>query len=84
MVLQPPQARVCSRLQSREASSRATQLEADIAQRKEALRQRHWIRLATGLVAQRSAITPHRAWTLAADEASCLSNSRLRIVQDQP
>jgi AmiR/NasT family two-component response regulator len=88
MVLQPPQARVRSCPQNREASSRATQFEADVAQLKEALRQRQWIRLVTGLVAQRSAITPDRAWTLAADnaddEASCLSNSRLRIVQGQP
>jgi AmiR/NasT family two-component response regulator len=80
MVLQPPQARVCSRPQNREASSRATHLEAEIAQLKEALRQRQWIRLATGLVAQRSAITADNA----DHEASCLSNSRLRIVQDQP
>ena len=36
MVLQPPQARVCSRSESLEASSRVAQLEAQIAQLKEA------------------------------------------------
>ena len=35
MVLQPPQARVCSGSQSLEASSRVAQLEAEITQLKE-------------------------------------------------
>ena len=78
MVLQPI-ARVCSGSQSLKASSRATRLEADIAQLKEALRQRQQIGVATGLLAQRFAITPEQALTLAADnaddEASGVANS---------
>lgn len=57
MVSQPPQARVCSCSQSLEASSCVAQLEADIAPRIEALRQRQQIGMATGLLAQRLAVT---------------------------
>ena len=44
--------------------------------------------MATGLLAQRFAITPQRAWTVAADnvddENGGVANSKLRIVKDQP
>jgi AmiR/NasT family two-component response regulator len=64
------------------------QLEAEIAQLKEALSQRQRIGVATGLLARRFAITPERAWTLVVDDAddknSGVANSRLRIVKDQP
>ena len=88
MVLQPPQARVCSGSESLEVSSRVAQLEAEIAQLKEALRQRQQIGVATSLRAQRFTVTPERACTLPADEAddenSGVANSKLRIVKDQP
>ena len=69
MVLQPPRARVCSGSQSLEASSCVAQLEAEIAQLTEALRQRQLLGVATVLVAQRFAIIPERYSTLAADNA---------------
>ena len=85
--MQPSQARVCSGSHSLEASYCVSQLEAEIAQLKEALRQRQQIGVATGLVAQRFA-THERACVLAAhntdDENSGVANSRLRIVKDQP
>jgi len=50
--------------------------------------QRQQIGVATGLLAQRFAITPQRAWTVAADnvddENGGVANSKLRIVKDQP
>ena len=64
------------------------QLEAETAHLTEALRQRQQIGVATGLLAQRFAITPQRAWTVAADnvddENGGVANSKLRIVKDQP
>ena len=87
MVLQPPQARVCLGSQSPEASSRTAPLEAEIAQLKEALRQRQQIGVATGLLAHRFAITPERGWTAAGTKLtknSGVANSKLRIVKDQP
>jgi len=60
MVLQPPQTRVCSSPQSLEASSGVAQLEAEIAQLKQALRQRQHIGVATGLLAQRFAKRPEQ------------------------
>ena len=69
MVLQPPQARVCARSESLEASSRVAQLEAQITQLKE-LRQRHQSGVATSLrAAQRFTITHDRACTLPVDES---------------
>jgi hypothetical protein len=76
--MQPSQARVCSGSHSLEASDCVLQLEAEIAQLKEAV--------ATGLLAQRFA-THDRACVLAAhtdDENSGVANSRLTIVKDQP
>jgi AmiR/NasT family two-component response regulator len=67
MVLQPAQATVCSGPQSVEASSGVAQLAAEIAQLMESLRQRQQIGVATGLLAQRFAITPKRAMTLTDD-----------------
>ena len=80
MVLQPPQARVSSGSQSLLASSGVAQLDAEIAQLKEAL-----VGVATGLLAQRFAIGPERAAPAdnADDENSGVANSRLRIVKDQ-
>jgi hypothetical protein len=44
--------------------------------------------VATGVLAQRFAITAARAWTLAADKAdeedTGVADSELRIVKDQP
>ena len=44
--------------------SRVAQLEAEIAQLRDALTRRQQIGVATGLLAQRFAISPERAWTL--------------------
>ena len=44
--------------------SRVAQLEAEIAQLKDALARRQQIGVATGLLAQRFAISPERAWSL--------------------
>jgi hypothetical protein len=85
MVVQPPQTRVCLSCQSPEASSRTAQLEVEIAQLNEALRQRQQIGLATGLLA-RFAIILAWGWTVAGDKAnenSCAANSKLGIVKDQ-
>ena len=87
MALQPSPARVCSGSQSLETNSRGPQLEADIAQLKEVLRQRRQIGLTADLPAQRLAITPERGWMVAVDadeENSGVAESKLRIVEDQP
>jgi hypothetical protein len=88
MVLQQPQVRVCSSCQSLEASSGVAQIEAEIAQLNEVLRQRQLMGVATGLLARRFAITPEQAMTLtvadADDENRGVANSKLRIVRDQP
>ena len=47
-----------------DTSSRVAELEAEIAQLKDALATRQQIGVATGLLAQRFAITPDRAWSL--------------------
>ena len=44
--------------------SRVAQLEAEVAQLKDALVRRQQIGVATGLLAQRFAISPERAWSL--------------------
>jgi hypothetical protein len=64
MVSQPPPTEVGSVLEILEASSRVEQLEAEIAQLKDALARRQQIGVATGLLAQRFAISPERAWSL--------------------
>ena len=64
MVSQPPPTEVGSVLEIFEASSRVAQLEAEIAQLKDALARRQQIGVATGLLAQRFAISPERAWAL--------------------
>jgi hypothetical protein len=88
MVLQPLQVRVCSGSRSLEASSCVAQMEAEIAQLKEALRQRQQMGVGTGLLARGIAMTPQRASTLAADNAddknTGIANPRLRVVKDEP
>jgi hypothetical protein len=69
------------------------QLEAEIAQPNEALRQRQQIGVATDLLAQRFTISSERGWTVAAEklttkrkadnENSGVANSRSRIDEDQ-
>ena len=44
--------------------SRVAQLEAEVAQLRDALTRRQQIGVATGLLAQRFAISPERAWSL--------------------
>ena len=60
MVSQPPPTEVGLVFESLEASSRAAQLEAEIAQLKDAVARRQQIGAATGLVAQRFARHPER------------------------
>jgi ANTAR domain len=64
MVSQPPPTEVASILDSLEASARVAELESEVAQLKEALARRQQIGVATGLLAQRFAISPDRAWSL--------------------
>jgi ANTAR domain-containing protein len=64
MVSQPPATEVGSILDSLEASSRVAELEAEVAQLKEALARRQQIGVATGLIAQRFGMNPDRAWSL--------------------
>jgi hypothetical protein len=68
MVSQQPLTRISSgfesRFESMECGSRLAQLEAEVAQLKEALQRRQQIGVAIGLVAQRFAISPDRAWSL--------------------
>jgi ANTAR domain len=64
MVSQPPPAEVGIVAESLAVSDRVAQLEAEIAQLKEALARRQQIGIATGLLAQRFSITPERAWSL--------------------
>ncbi len=47
-----------------DTNSRVAELEAEIAQLKDALARRQQIGVATGLLAQRFAISPDRAWSL--------------------
>jgi ANTAR domain len=64
MVSQPPPTEVGSILESLEAGARVAELEIEVAQLKEALARRQQIGVATGLLAQRFAISPDRAWSL--------------------
>jgi hypothetical protein len=64
MVSQPPPTEVSSILDVLEASDRVAELEIEVAQLKEALERRRQIGVATGLLAQRFAISPDRAWSL--------------------
>jgi AmiR/NasT family two-component response regulator len=63
MVSQPPSIDGLV-FESLEASYRAAQLEAEIAQLKDALARRQQIGVATGLLAQRFADHHERAWSL--------------------
>ncbi|MFL6047823.1 MAG: ANTAR domain-containing protein [Propionibacteriaceae bacterium] len=64
MVPQPPATGVGSILDSLESGGRVAELEAEVAQLKEALARRQQIGVATGLIAQRFGIDPDRAWSL--------------------
>jgi hypothetical protein len=64
MISQQPSTEVGLVLDILEGSSRVAQLEAEIAQLKDALARRQQIGVATGLLAQRFGVTPERAWSL--------------------
>ena len=64
MISQQPSTQVGLVLDTLEGSSRVAQLEAEIAQLKDALARRQQIGVATGLLAQRFGVTPERAWSL--------------------
>jgi ANTAR domain len=64
MVSPPPPTQVGLVAESLNISSRVAELEAEIAQLKDALKRRQQIGVAVGLLAQRFAISPERAWSL--------------------
>ena len=64
MISQQPSTEVGLVLDILEGSSRVAQLEAEIAQLKDALARRQQIGVATGLLAQRFGVPPERAWSL--------------------
>jgi ANTAR domain len=64
MVSQQPPTQAGSASESVDAITRVAQLEAEIAQLKDALARRQQIGVATGLLAQRFGISPERAWAL--------------------
>jgi hypothetical protein len=64
MVSQPPPTQVGLVAESLNISSRVAELEAEIAQLRDALTRRQQIGVAVGLLAQRFAISPERAWSL--------------------
>ena len=64
MVLPPQHTEAGSVAETPDLDSRVAQLEAEIAQLKDALARRQQIGVATGLLAQRFAISPERAWSL--------------------
>jgi ANTAR domain len=64
MVAQPPQIAAGWLAERPDLSSRVAELEAEIAQLRDALTRRQQIGVATGLLAQRFAISPERAWSL--------------------
>jgi ANTAR domain len=64
MVSQPPHTTAGSVAGSPDTSSRVAELEAEVAQLRDALARRQQIGLATGLLAQRFGISPDRAWSL--------------------
>jgi hypothetical protein len=63
MVSQPPYTTAGS-VAGSDTSSRVAELEAEIAQLRDALARRQQIGVATGLLAQRFGISPDRAWSL--------------------
>jgi hypothetical protein len=64
MVSPPPPTHVGLVAESLDVSSRVAALEAEIAQLRDALTRRQQIGVAVGLLAQRFAISPERAWSL--------------------
>jgi hypothetical protein len=64
MVSQPPHTGAGSVVGSPDSSSRVAELEAEVAQLRDALARRQQIGVATGLLAQRFGISPDRAWSL--------------------
>jgi ANTAR domain len=64
MVSQPSPTELELVVESPETSPRVAELEAEIAQLRDALARRQQIGVATGLLAQRFAISPERAWSL--------------------
>jgi hypothetical protein len=64
MVSRPPDTTAGSVAGSQDTSSRVAELEAEIAQLRDALARRQQIGVATGLLAQRFGISPDQAWAL--------------------
>ena len=64
MVSQSPHTEACLISGNADTNARVAELEAEIAQLKDALARRQQIGVATGLLAQRFGISPDRAWSL--------------------
>ena len=64
MVSQSPHTEACLISGNADTNSRVAELEAEIAQLKDALARRQQIGVATGLLAQRFGLSPDRAWSL--------------------
>jgi hypothetical protein len=64
MVWTPQHTEAGSVAETADLVSRMVQLEAEVAQLRDALTRRQQIGVATGLLAQRFAISPERAWSL--------------------
>jgi hypothetical protein len=64
MVLQQPHMEAASVAERPDLDARVAELEVEIAQLRDALTRRQQIGVATGLLAQRFAISPERAWSL--------------------
>jgi hypothetical protein len=64
MVSPPPPTQVGLLAESLDISSRVAELEAEIAQLRDALTRRQQIGVAVGLLAHRFAISPEQAWSL--------------------
>src|SRR4030095_8051742 len=64
MVSQPPHTTAGSVAGSTDTSFGVAELEAEVAQLRDALARRQQIGVATGLLAQRFGISPDRAWSL--------------------
>jgi hypothetical protein len=64
MVSQPPHTGIGLVAESPDTNVRLAELEAEVAQLRDALGRRQQIGVATGLLAQRFGISPDRAWSL--------------------
>jgi ANTAR domain len=79
MVLQQPPTEAGSVAERSDLDARVAELEAEIAQLRDALTRRQQIGVATGMLAQRFAIGPERAWSLLV-RLSQNSHMKVRVI----